>query len=58
MVCRVNSSVTEATNTSVVALTVLSEAERQVALERFRLLQPNMEQGVALTTLTHQVGIP
>lgn len=44
--------------TPLTALTALSDAERQLALERFRLLQPHLEQGVSLRGLTQQAGIP
>lgn len=39
-------------------LTTLPEADRQSALERFRLLQPHLEEGKPLTLVAHQAGIP
>lgn len=40
------------------ALASLSEEERQRALERFRLLQPHLEEGRSLTQVAQQAGIP
>jgi putative transposase len=38
-------------------LTALSEQERQLALTRFRLLQPHLEQGMPLATLAQQENL-
>lgn len=38
-------------------LASLPESERQLALERFRRLQPHLEQGVALTTVATESGM-
>ncbi len=38
-------------------LTCVAEAARQRALERFGLLQPHLEQGVALTTVAAEAGL-
>jgi len=38
-------------------LAALSEAERQLALERFRLLRPHLEEGVPLTTVSQEAGL-
>lgn len=40
------------------ALTALPDEQRQLALERFRLLQPHLEQGASLTALAQESGIP
>ena len=39
-------------------LAALTEAERTLALARFRLLQPCLEEGVPLTRLAQQQGMP
>src|SRR2546423_692133 len=39
-------------------LTDLSEEERSLALQRFRVLQPHLEDGVTLTALARTAGIP
>lgn len=39
-------------------LAALPEADRQSALERFRLLQPHLEEGKALTLVAREAGIP
>lgn len=39
-------------------LTALSEAQRQQALERFRLLQPHLEEGRSLVQTASEAGIP
>ena len=39
-------------------LSTLAEADRQRALERFRLLQPHLEGGRALTAVAREAGIP
>ena len=40
------------------ALTALAESDRQTALERFRLLQPHLEQGRALRQVALDAGLP
>jgi len=39
-------------------LAALPEAERQSALERFRLLQPHLEEGRALSRVAREANIP
>jgi len=39
-------------------LASLSEEQRQQALERFRLLQPHLEQGRPLIQVAREAGIP
>jgi putative transposase len=39
-------------------LTHLTEAQRAVALDRFNLLRPHLEEGVPLTQLARAHGIP
>jgi putative transposase len=51
------STVHPAPVTTLSPLTSLSEEQRALALERFRLLQPHLEQGVPLTTIAQENGI-
>ncbi len=39
-------------------LASLPEENRQTALERFRLIQPHLEEGHLLTQVAQQTGIP
>ena len=39
-------------------LTALSEADRQRVLERFRLIRPHLEAGIALTRVAREAGVP
>lgn len=56
-----NESVTQETSptepNALTTLTALSDADRRVALERFHLLQPYLEQGVSLTRVTREAGV-
>lgn len=38
-------------------LATLSESDRQVALDRFRLLQPHLEQGTSLAAVASEAGL-